>query len=197
MKNVLTIPKKVILMVAMMATVMGYANEISLIKLGKGLKGTALTITNVKEGNQLSIKDNYGITLYKETIEQAGIYSKGFDLTDLPDGEYLFELEKDMEINTIPFSVKSSIVELKRNEEVTTFKPFLRQEAGLLYVTKFSPKSKPLKVSIYSTGTSNELLYTETIKDVQNIERVYKLERGSYELVFNFEGKEFAKHINN
>ncbi len=199
MKNVLTIPKKVILMVAMMATVMSYANEISLIKLGKGLKGTALTIANVKEGNQLSIKDNYGITLYKETIEQAGIYSKGFDLTDLPDGEYFFELEKDMEINTIPFSVEANVVTFKKEEETTIFKPFVRKEGDLIYVTKLSPKSKPLKVSIYTseTGSTSDLLYTETIQDVQNIERVYKLERGSYELVFNFEGKEYTKNISN
>ncbi|TYA74023.1 hypothetical protein [Seonamhaeicola marinus] len=198
MKNVLTNSKKVILMVAMLATVMGYANEISLIKFGKDLRGTALTIDNVKEGNQLSIKDNYGITLYKEVIEQSGVYSKGFDLTDLPDGDYFFELEKDLEIQTIPFTVNESVVAFKKEEETTIFKPFVRKEGDLVFVTKLAPKSEPLKVSVYGVyDSSSELLYSETIEDTQNIERVYKLEDGNYKLVFNFNNKEVTKYINN
>ena len=40
----------------------------------------------------LSIVDMQGLALYKEAIEQNGFYSKGFDLTTLPKGDYFFEL---------------------------------------------------------------------------------------------------------
>ncbi|TXE13073.1 hypothetical protein FUA26_04565 [Seonamhaeicola algicola] len=198
MKNVFTHTKKVILMVAMLAAVMGYANEISLIKFGKDLRGTALTINNVKEGNLLSIKDIYGVTLYKEVIEQTGMYSKGFDLTDLPDGNYFFELEKDMEIKTIPFNVKDTVVSFNKNAETTTFKPFVRQKDDLVLITKLALNGEPLKVSVYGVyNTVTDLLFNETIKDEKTIERVYKLESGKYKIVFNFDGKEFTKYINN
>ncbi|WP_299548088.1 hypothetical protein [Seonamhaeicola sp.] len=197
MKNVFTNTKKVILMVAMMATVMGYANEISLIKYGRDLRATALTIANVKEGNLLSIKDGYGITLYKEVIEQTGLYNKGFDLTDLPDGNYFFELEKDMEIKTIPFTVKSNEVTFNKEKETKVFKPFVREKKDLVYITKLAPNKEPLAISVYGLyGGSSELLYKETIEGVQNIERAFKLQEGKYKIVFASNNREFTKYIN-
>ncbi|TWO33904.1 hypothetical protein E1J38_003780 [Seonamhaeicola sediminis] len=197
MKNVFSNTKKGILMVAMMATVIGYANEMSLVNYGRDLRATALTITNAKEGDLLSIKDGYGTTLYKEIIEQTGTYNKGFDLTDLPDGEYFFEIDKDMEINSIPFSVKSSAVTFKKEKETTVFKPYVREEYDLVYITKLAPNKEPLSVKIYGlyNGVS-ELLYTETIEGIQNIERAFKLYEGEYKLVFASNDREFIKYIN-
>lgn len=199
MKNVLTNTKKVILTVAMMATVMGYANEIIINKIGKDLKRTALTIVDVKEGNLLSIKDNYGTTIYKEVINQAGVYTKGFDLTDLPDGNYFFELEKDMEVKTIPFTVKSNEVTFNKEKETTIFKPFVREENGLVYITQLAANFEPLKIKVYGFDNgSTDMLHSETIKGVQNIERVYKLESSSkYKIVFYTNNREFTKFINN
>ncbi|TXG37070.1 hypothetical protein [Seonamhaeicola maritimus] len=197
MKNVLSNTKKVILMVAMMATVTGYANEISLIKYGRGLRSTAVTIANVKEGNLLSIKDGYGITLYKEIIDQTGIYSKGFDLTDLPNGNYFFELEKDMEIKSIPFTVKSNEVTFNKEKETTIFKPFVREKDDLVYITKLAANKEPLKLSVYGLNDgSSRLLYTETIEGVQSIEKAFKLEDGRYKIVFASNNREFTKYIN-
>ncbi|WP_282134786.1 hypothetical protein [Seonamhaeicola maritimus] len=197
MKNVLSNTKKVILMVAMMATVTGYANEISLIKYGRNLRSTALTIANVKEGNLLSIKDGYGITLYKEIIDQTGIYTKGFDLTDLPNGKYFFELEKDMEIKSIPFTVKSNEVTFNKEKETTIFKPFVREKGDLVYITKLAANKEPLKLSVYGLNDgSSRLLYTETIKGVQSIEKALKLEDGRYKIVFASNNREFTKYIN-
>lgn len=197
MKNVLSNTKKVILMVAMMATVTGYANEISLIKYGRNLRSTALTIANVKEGNLLSIKDGYGITLYKEIIDQTGIYTKGFDLTDLPNGNYFFELEKDMEIKSIPFTVKSNEVTFNKEKETTIFKPFVREKGDLVYITKLAANKEPLKLSVYGLNDgSSRLLYTETIKGVQSIEKALKLEDGRYKIVFASNNREFTKYIN-
>lgn len=197
MKNVLSNTKKVILMVAMMATVTGYANEISLIKYGRNLRSTALTIANVKEGNLLSIKDGYGITLYKEIIDQTGIYTKGFDLTDLPNGNYFFELEKDMEIKSIPFTVKSNEVTFNKEKETTIFKPFVREKGDLVYITKLAANKEPLKLSVYGLNDgSSRLLYTETIEGVQSIEKALKLEDGRYKIVFASNNREFTKYIN-
>lgn len=197
MKNVLSNTKKVILMVAMMATVTGYANEISLIKYGRNLRSTALTIANVKEGNLLSIKDGYGITLYKEIIDQTGIYTKGFDLTDLPNGNYFFELEKDMEIKSIPFTVKSNEVTFNKEKETTIFKPFVREKGDLVYITKLAANKEPLKLSVYGLNDgSSRLLYTETIEGVQSIEKAFKLEDGRYKIVFASNNREFTKYIN-
>ncbi|WP_248724681.1 hypothetical protein [Seonamhaeicola sp. ML3] len=197
MKNVLSNTKKVILIVATMATVMGYANEISLTRYGKDLKSTALTIENVKEGNLLFIKDVYGSVLYKEVIEQTGLYTKGFDLTALPDGNYSFELEKDMEIKTMPFTVDFKEVTVNENQETTVYKPHVDQKDGLIYITKLAPAKEPLAVKVFGLyDNDSELLFSETITDTQSIERIYKLEAGRYKIVFSTNNKEFTKFIN-
>ena len=97
-------------MVTMFATLLSFANDASLFNIKNDAERTSLTLYNVKEGNLLSIKDNNGIILYKELIQESGTYTKGFDLTALPNGAYVFELSKDFEINSIPFTVKSKVV---------------------------------------------------------------------------------------
>ena len=83
MRNVYNNCKKVILTVAIMSAVMGYANGIV-----KNAKKAAIVLKNVKQGNLFSIKDSNGLVLYKELIEDKSIYSKGFDLSALPHGDY-------------------------------------------------------------------------------------------------------------
>lgn len=202
MKNVLKNTKKVILMVAFMATVMGYANETSLSIIKNDTKRTALILKNVKQGDLLSIIDINGIVLYKELIEKAGVYTKGFDLTELPDGDYIFELDKDVEIKMIPFTVLASDVFFDKEKETSFFKPITREKDNHIFVTKLSLNKEPLDINIYvetQGGSRNyELIHSERIENTRIIERVYKLsEKGNYKIIFYAKGRKFTKFINN
>ncbi|WP_158846119.1 hypothetical protein [Algibacter sp. L1A34] len=197
MKNVIKHSKKILFAVAMLTVLVGNAKDKSS-ALKKGLIKTALTIDNVKEGNLLSIKDQNGLTLYKELIVESGTYRKGFDLTALPDGDYFFEVDKDIEIKTIPFTVKSNKVVFKKDEEVTVFKPFVREKDGFVYISKFAPNYASLKISIYGNYNNDyQLLYSDKFENLQTIEKAYKLEAGSYKIVLNSDNNEYTKFINN
>ena len=87
MKNLI---KKSIVLVVLFTTLLGNANEISSLRNLNDEKTTMLTLQNVKQGNQLFIKDVFGLVLYKEAIQNSGEFVKGFDLTSLPDGDYYF-----------------------------------------------------------------------------------------------------------
>ncbi|APY11088.1 hypothetical protein BWZ22_07455 [Seonamhaeicola sp. S2-3] len=195
MKNIIVNTKKGILMVALLATVIGYASEGN--ATIKDVKKTDLRINNVKEGNLLTIKDANGLILYKELIEKSGVYTKGFDLSELPNGNYFFELDKDVQIKTIPFSVTKNKVTFNKAEETIIFKPVAIVKNNMLNITKFAPNYESLKISIYSNNGTNELLHTETIKGTQVIERAFKLKTGKYKLVLKSNNKEFTKFINN
>ena len=185
-------------MVTMCATLLGFANEASFSTIKDDAKKTALTLTDVKVGNQLSIKDTNGILLYTEQIQKSGNYIKGFDFTSLPDGEYVFELDKDVEIKTIPFTVSITSISINRAKETTSFKPQLRQKDNLLFVTKLSPNLEAVKISVYANNDSDyQLVHAESIKDVQNVQRVFKLEKGNYKIVISSDNKEFTEFINN
>ena len=200
MKNAMKNTKKGILMVTMFATLLSFANDATLFNIKNEAKRTSLTLHKVKQGNLLSVKDTNGVILFKEFIKETGTYSKGFDLTELPDGAYLFELDKELEINSIPFTVKSNIVLFEKEKEKTIFKPMVRVEGDLVYITKLALNEEPLEIDVYFTGFNEaELVLSETLKNTKTIERIYKLEGlglGFYEIVFHSEGRQFIKYIN-
>ena len=197
MKNVIKHSKKILLAVAMITVLVGNAKEKSS-ALKKGLIKTALTLNNVKEGNLLSIKDQNGITLYKELIVESGTYKKGFDLTALPNGDYFFEVDKDVEIKTIPFTVKANTVVFKKNEEVTVFKPVVIEKDGFVIISKLAPDYASLKISVYGNYNGGyELLRSDKYENLQTIEKAYKLEKGSYKIVMSSDNNEYIKFINN
>ena len=197
MKNLILTIKKGSLVVAVLASLISNANDISNLKDNTKIEKTALTLNNVKAGNILTIKNLDGTTIYKEAIKISGTYRKGFDLTLLPDGAYVFEVDKDLEVQTIPFKILKNVVFMNKAEETTTFKPYVKKSNDMIYVTKLAPKMEALTISIYSDEAGLELLHSEVVSGVQAIEKVYKLKKGSYKFVFKTNDKEFTEFINN
>lgn len=187
-------------MVTMLATLLSFANDASLFNIKNDAKRTALTLYNVKQGNLISVIDTNGVILFKELIQKSGTYTKEFDLTTLPDGNYIFELDKGLEISSIPFNVNSNSVFFEKEKEKTVFKPIARIKNNLVYISKLSLKKEPLKINIYFDGTEGyELVFSEKIENTKTIERVYKLDglpKGSYKIIFLSEGRQFTEIIN-
>ncbi|MCB4807402.1 hypothetical protein LG651_03995 [Tamlana sp. 62-3] len=196
MKNVIKNTKKGFLMVTMFATLLSFANESANVTFTKNAKKTVISLQSVKQGNKLTITDANGVILYKEVIAETGNYQKAFDFTSLPDGNYTVELEKDLEIDTMPFSVISSEVNFKNEDKTITYKPYARLENGVVYVSKLSLNEAPLEVNIYDVNS--DLVYSDNIDHKRNIQKAYKLEglgNKHYKLVFKSEGKIFTQNI--
>ena len=198
MKNLI---KKSIVLVVLFTTLLGNANEISSLRNLNDEKTTMLTLQNVKQGNQLFIKDVFGLVLYKEAIQNSGEFVKGFDLTSLPDGDYYFELDRDLEIKTIPFKISLNKVEFNKEKETTIYKPYIKIKDNYIYVSKLSLNKQPLEVNIYydyNDYSSYELIHSDSIENTMNIQRAYKLsgnEKGNYKLVLKTEGRSFIENL--
>ena len=196
MKNII---KNSLVIVVMCTTLFGNADT-SILNT-KNDSRTTLTLTNVKRGNELSIKDADGIILYKEIMENSGNYMKGFDLTELPNGNYFFELDKGMEIKTIPFTVEATKVEFDEQKESIFHKPLVRSNKNLIYVSKLALDEQPLDVDIYYNNEYSsgfELIHSETLGNSKNIKRVYGLnlnEKGNYKIVTKTEGRSFINYV--
>lgn len=192
-----------ILLVTMLATMLSNASKPEMAEKNFKIENTTLSINNVKQGQQLIIKDSNGIVLYKEMIDRSGVYKKGFDLTSLPNGEYYFELDKDTEVQVIPFKVAMNKVEFLKEKETKFFKPVIRLKDNKILLSRLSFNQKPLEVKIYYEDNSYYssdylLLHTEKFKDTKVIERVYELDKskkGSYKVVVKTEGREFTESI--
>ena len=196
MKNRKTTLRKSILTAVMLTAMMSYATNGLDINPNNDLKKTTFSLNNVKEGNQLIIKDIYGIILYKEQIETSGTYSKGFDLTSLPNGSYVFELQKDLEIKSFPFTLNDETV-VFNGEETIIHKPLITQKGNYVYVSKLALNEEPLEIKIYY---DSELIYSEKIKNTKTIEKTFKLiskgrETNKYAIVLKTNDREYFKYI--
>ncbi|MCB0472957.1 MAG: hypothetical protein KDC69_02495 [Flavobacteriaceae bacterium] len=185
------IQKNLVSALLVLFTLTGYAHDGD-----EKSKITNVTFENVKNGATLTIKDLNGIILYRETIKQDGIYSKGFDLTALPDGSYFFELEKDVEIKVIPFKVNSNEVRFDKEQQSVINKPVVIDKNDHITVSKLALDEKPMEVKIYYEN--GDLIYSELLNNGQRLERIYDFStsvKGSYQIIMKTEGREFVKNF--
>ena len=192
--------RKGVLMVGILSIMTSYANKVSYTSTTSNIKKTIITLKNVKEGELLSIKDKSGLILYKELIKKTGAYSKGFDLTSLPDGDYIYEIEKDMEIKTVPFNVSSNQVAFNKENETTIHKPYAILKKNYIRVNKLALNEEPLVVSIFYVNNNggSGLIHSETIKGIKNIEKIYKLRKyatGNYIVVLNSDNRTYYEYF--
>ena len=189
--------KKSLLLSLLFASMLSFANnEIKTSKEEKS-KVTVISFKEVKLGSKLSIKDLNGIVLYKESIIKSGDYSKGFDLTSLPNGDYIFELDTELKITIIPFYVVSNQVAFKKEEESIIYKPFIRVKDSMVYVSHISFEENPIEYKIYFEG-NHEMVLSEKFDKESQLKRIYDFstsEKGNYIFVFKSNGRTFTKTV--
>ncbi|PTM11271.1 MAG: hypothetical protein DA407_01895 [Bacteroidetes bacterium] len=189
--------KNSLIVIAMLGSITSYANLIPT-SPKKGIENTSLAFDHVKKGERLIIKSKSGTIIYKEFIKESGSYHKEFDLTSLPNGSYYFELDKDVEIQVIPFIVNDSEVTFKKDEANTIFKPIITTNENLVLLNKLSLNSEPLEVKIFFGSGDYEMILSEEIIKENNIQRVYRLLRnvnGKYKVVCKTEGRTFVTYF--
>lgn len=188
--------KTSLVIVVMFTTMLSFANEFTILTKEKTKEITNVTFENVKRGSLLVIKDHYGMILFKELIENTGDYSKGFDLTALPDGNYYFELDKEVEIKIRPFMVSSNVVTFDKSKEYTINKPFVTPRGNRILVSKLALTNQPLDIKIYDEN--HHLIFSDKLENGQILERIYnmsKVTKGKYKFILKSDGRVFIEQI--
>lgn len=189
------IKKSMLALVLFMAT-QTYSNDADSIIINNE-ESKLVKIERLKAGSILKIKDEFGMTLHKEIINNSGYYSKSFDLSELPEATYYFELDNDDEIRTIPVVIKNQKAERLFGEESRIAKPQVKIDGNLVHLQQSSIKEQDLFITIYYEG--GEVAFEESIKDVQSLKRSYDFTsslKGDYTLVVNTGGRSFTNRIN-
>lgn len=192
--------KRSIAIAVLFTALLSYGRGVNPKSGGINSRTTTLTLRNVEKGNQLLVKDENGIILYKEVINKSGYYLKGFDLTALPNGKYFFELKKSFKTEIIPFVVENKKAKINKTNKDVVYKPYVRTKDNMIFVSKLTLKKAPLQVTIYYISDStafNGKIFSETISNTVDIQRVYKLDenkKGTYKIVLNTEGKTYIEY---
>ncbi|WP_417290781.1 hypothetical protein [Corallibacter sp.] len=185
--------KNSLVLVALFTTLLNFGNVKA--------KETYVTFSNVKKGSLLSLKDEDNQIIYKEEIQAEGYYSKKFDFTLLPTGNYYFELEKDLEINTKPFSVTLEAIDFHEEKSVKFYKPIVSLKGSKVLISQLTLNKKPLDIKLYyEDGIGGfEMIYATTLKDKLILETILKLSEertGTYKLILKTENYKFEEILN-
>lgn len=182
----------------MFGTLVSYANnKTNTTETTVGKNIVKVEFKNVKEGHILNIKNDNGEVVYKKEVEKSGTFSKIFNLSALENGNYSAELVKDFEIEIKNFEVKNGLVTFFDSNSEKIFKPVIRSEGNLIYVSKIEFNNKPLEVDIYY---NDEIVLSETLKGNGNeiLKRAYKLsdsKSGDYTIVINSNNRYYTKRF--
>jgi len=172
--------KKVFAATALLLT-FGYASAFTPEIRVTGDKKIVLKLSNLSESTQLVIKDKNGYNFYSETINKNGVYSKVFDLTTLPDGNYKVELDGEIKIVTFPISIINNKIKTSDLIKTEIFKPIIHESGSKVYVSKKNPNNTPLHITILNSD--NALVYEETLNGDAKLYRVYDfLKSGDYQI---------------
>ena len=188
--------KNTLVLVMLFTTLLSSATELTSIKNEEDGK-TILVLENVSQGDMLLVKDAYGIILYKEAILENGKYNKSFDLTTLPNGSYIFELDKKSDIRIYPFIVASNNVTFDKESLKVIYKPRIKTEDQMITVNTYNPTKSDYSINIYydTENDSYEKIYSETVDDTSIIAKKYtflKDRTGKYKIEITVNNRTFT-----
>ena len=191
------IKKSLVIVMLFTAMVTAASNEDSGVKFTLvDSKLIDLKLQNSDGDILISVKDIDGHVLYSENYEGLN-FSKKYDLATLPNGDYFFEIEGSTKIKLMPFKVSSKKVTFNNEIETVYYKPTVRQDKNLVYVSKVTfNEEASLAISLYDEKLNE--LYSEDLSGTLSLGKILdisKLAKGNYKLVLKSGNKVFTEEI--
>ncbi|TMM56012.1 hypothetical protein FEE95_15325 [Maribacter algarum] len=165
--------KKVVRSIAvvalMFAAATGLAKEPKLSLAPNSEKSLNFEMDTTSEQTIVSIIDTNGEIIYTEKIATGNIYSKKFNLQNLPEGNYFLEVESSMKETIFGFTVNDSKIMIREKKE--NVKPIFRQKDGRVFLNLLNLQKDAVKIAVMdSEGRS---IFQETITDEMLIEKTF------------------------
>jgi hypothetical protein len=175
-----TLFKKILVLAVMFGTYTSYATD--------ALK-VSTTLNSAKKGSLLSITDASGEVIY------SGNLTTLFDFSQLRDGNYTIEVNKNFEIDINSIIVKNHVVTFIEDSAEKIFKPVFRTEDSMVLISKIALDTKEMQVELYY---ENELIHSETVKGHEILNRVYRLDetfKGEYTAIVKSNERVFIENF--
>ncbi len=159
-------------------------------------KTTVVSFSEVNAGDQLYIRDVYGNALYSVKIEEDGVYTRKFNLSELPEDKYFFEVDKGDEITVLPFNIEKENIILNNEMKKEVAKPQLAAVRDQVYLERNVDGAQSVKVDIYYRGT--ELVHSEEVDRVGKLVRKYDFSNsrnGEYLFLIKYDDRTLSEYV--
>ncbi|WP_179344717.1 T9SS type A sorting domain-containing protein [Winogradskyella ursingii] len=181
-----TITKNILVIALVLGTLSSYAN----VNVNHPSKNK---ITN--KGDMVYIYDSEGVLVFSDKMERNGDLRSMFDFSNLKNGVYTIEINKDFEISMHTFKIENHNIRFIEEAKKTIHKPVIRTEKSRVLISKLALDNNEMKVELYF---GNQLIYSETLSDKSIINRVYKLDKteiGDYTAVIKSNGRIYVENF--
>jgi hypothetical protein len=151
------------------------------------------TTISVEKGDKITVSDKSRAVIYSGQINFDGNLTSLFDFTQLNDGNYTIEVNKDFVIEVSSIEVKNNVVTFNTNAEKQIFKPVFRLENSKIIISKLALDNKHMNVKIYY---NDDAIFSETVKGKKVLNRIYQLDnsyRGEYTAVITSNNRVFVE----
>lgn len=139
-----------------------------------GSKSLLLKIENTgSERISVAIFDNTGNILKEETVNAAVPFSKRYDLSRLPVGDYTISVSKTLMEKVLPFTINKTGVVLEEDKAFDKFSPMIALSGKHLDINFLLSGAEKVKVNL--TNQSGEQVFTETVATDKVFNRRYNV----------------------
>lgn len=181
-----TLFKNILVLAVMLGTCTSYANA---------TLEVSPTFNNVKKGNSITVTNAAGAVIFSGRINFDGNISRLYDFSQLRDGLYSIEVNKDYLIEISTVKVKNNIVNFIDHKPVKVFKPVFRVIEDTIIISKLALDTPEMEVKLYY---EDELIYSETAEGDEILNRVYKLDKtikGEYSAIVKSNGRVYIENF--
>ena len=188
--------KQSLVLLALFTAMFAYSGEVITFSSNDVNGKSLVKVEQINEGTHFYIKDQDGITLYQEKIDNSETVSKWLDFSTLPNADYCFELHDDKEIRVIPFSVNKSVAKFVKGGAYSIVKPKIVVAEQLVHIINDASENQEMNVKVYYEN--DDLAFNELLNDAKAINRTYDFSsslKGSYTIVLTKEGRTFVDNI--
>lgn len=155
---------------------------------------TTIEFENVQAGELLSMYTQSYELVYSESVTENGLFRKKYDMSLLPDGDYIIVLEKTEKLETQTFTIKNGIT-VDLSEKTIVYKPTANLIKNKLYVSQYTPQKSSLSIELYFNGV---MIHDSTAQGTGSIGKIYQLDlaqKGVYKVILKSHGKVFKSTI--
>jgi len=144
-----------LLSVALVASLVANASKIVTTASSKS-KVVYIGLTNISQGEVLSIKDADGVKLYSESLGKTKAFNKKFDFSSIPNGIYFIETKEAKEITVTPVIVSEDKVAIIKESTKRFRAPSITLNDNVARVLVRNFSEAPVSIYIYDDA-GNEL----------------------------------------
>jgi len=128
-------------------------------------------LDSIKSGSRITIKDSKNKIVFNELVPNSIVEEDGYQLPNLGQGNYILEIEYDIEILIKPFKVEERSVVFLKDKAYTIYKPHLKVSDKQVHLTRLNLAKEEIVVKVYDQY--GELLHKEKFTDQLEMKRIY------------------------